>query len=299
MRRLGLVAVLLVSWAMAGPVLASPPANDDFVNAEQLAGIPASVTGTFGGATAEFGEPHCNVGVADDADNGVREEQVLPYSRASVWYRLPPVSAPQVVAILAAPGERRGPWMDVFTGTSLDRLAPVTCDRRESKVRLEPGTEYHVRVAGDDEMFAFDLDYSDPPENDSFGAAATLTLGPYDHYFGNSDTASIESGEPRSRCALDPGGSLWFRSVPERTAVVSIHTGVYEDVTVTVYEGSALDSLVPVVCKRSIPNEHWVPDGGTGATFVAEAGKTYYVQLSGEFGWSGYSSLSAWARGYL
>lgn len=117
--------------------MAEPPANDDFLDAEPLAGLPTTVSGTTRGASPENGGP----GVPD------------------VWYRLTaPVNGPLELQVGNAyrkrsaylyAGDSRETLERIAMTEERDLLAPHSFHFRTSEP-LVAGAEYRIRIAGVD-----------------------------------------------------------------------------------------------------------------------------------------------------
>lgn len=126
---------------------APPPPNNDFADAELLAGVPVMVIGTTAGADREPGEPQ-HAGMS---------------SFKSVWYRWTAPSGG--VAAIRGMGYSAG--IAVYTGSTLNALSeqssfygynPLTC------FQIEAGQEYFIAVETfTDTPFIFVLDYEFTP----------------------------------------------------------------------------------------------------------------------------------------
>ena len=89
----------------AAAVLAAPPSNDDFANAEAISGpLPIVATATVNEASREPGEPY--------------------FGDSTVWYRWT-ATENREVAIESCGGESYPPLVHVFTGSSLASLNRV------------------------------------------------------------------------------------------------------------------------------------------------------------------------------
>jgi hypothetical protein len=125
------------------PPAPPPPANDNFANAQVIAGCSGTVAGTNIGATAEAGE----VNHSPDGGGG----------RRSVWYRWQSPISGSVTVDTA--GSRFDTVLGVYTGTSpnsVTEVAPKSDDisgtDKTSTVTFtgQPGTTYRIAVDGYD-----------------------------------------------------------------------------------------------------------------------------------------------------
>jgi hypothetical protein len=248
--------------------LLSPPANDDFADAQALDGpLPISASGTNADATAEPGEPNHGGSVA----------------AWSVWFAwTPAVSETVVIESCIADA---GTSLDVYTGDSIEGLASVgvrlyrlDCAGTNPIIRLDAvaGTTYRIAVDGDGLAGAFELRirHPSPPDNDAFASAITLESALPVTVEGSNVDATKESGEPLH--AINEGGSsvwyAWTASVTGRVAIdpcdADFHT------LLGVYTGDAVGSLVEVTSRLNFPLCE-------ASIIDAVAGTTYRIAVDG------------------
>src|SRR2546422_886130 len=118
-----------------------------------------------------------------------------------------------------------------------------------------------------------------PASNDAFANATVITTLPFSDAVDIS-AASMEAGEPPSSCS---GGSssqrtVWYSFTPVVTAVVRASVNAGFSTVVGVYTGG-LGGLAEITCRS--------PFVVRDATFLAQAGTTYHIQVDGMFGQTG------------
>lgn len=130
----GLAAALLALALAAATASAIAPDNDDFGDAELLAGDAPEATGSTDGATAEAGEPNR---LGDMAGH-------------SVWFRWTPDRSGLILVSCTSAFDA---IVAVYTGSSLTGLTEVgsdhsgfECDSPELLFRAHAGTEYRIAV---------------------------------------------------------------------------------------------------------------------------------------------------------
>ena len=132
---LALVGLLLLS--VSATAEAAPPANDNFADAQELVGLPATTTGTNVDATAETNEP--NHGYSDSAN--------------SVWYQWTATSDGSVAVDLS--GSDFDTLVAIYTGSTLGTLTQVGFDddngdgnSSRAGFSVASGETYRIVVAG-------------------------------------------------------------------------------------------------------------------------------------------------------
>src|SRR5437868_9394321 len=123
-----------------------------------------------------------------------------------------------------------------------------------------------------------------PVSNDAFASATVISALPFSDVVDIS-AASMEAGEPPSSCS---GGAssqrtVWYAFTPAVSAVVTASVAAQFSTVVGVYSGG-LGGLAEITCRS--------PFVGRDATFLAQAGTTYHIQVDGMFN-SGFSTVVA------
>src|SRR5881396_3239167 len=119
--------------------------------------------------------------------------------------------------------------------------------------------------------------------NDAFANATVISALPFSDVVDIS-AATTEAGEPPSSCS---GGSssqrtVWYSFTPAVTAVVRASVNASFSTVVGVYTGG-LGALAEITCRS--------PFVVRDATFLAQAGTTYHIQVDGMFGQTGVLEL--------
>ena len=113
------------------------------------------------------------------------------------------------------------------------------------------------------------------PSNDNF---ADATQVPSLSFNANTDTtgATFDDGEPYPTCGYGYAlKTAWFAFTPSTSGSLTASVGYYNFPTVlAVFTGSSLNSLSQIGCS------YWY----NNTTFQAQAGVTYYFQISGLYG---------------
>ena len=115
--------------------------------------------------------------------------------------------------------------------------------------------------------------------NDAFADATVISTLPFSDLV-NISAASMEGGEPASSCS---GGSssqrtVWYSFTPAVNTVVTASVNASFSTVVGVYTGG-LGGLAEITCRS--------PFVVRDATFLAQAGTTYHIQVDGMFGQTG------------
>ena len=118
------------------------------------------------------------------------------------------------------------------------------------------------------------------PSNDNFGNATVIAALPFSDSVDITD-ATIEAGERAPFCSSGASSqrTVWYAFTPTATGLLSITINAPFSTVVAVDTGVSPGVLGEVICRS--------PFGGI-STFVAQAGTTYYFQVDGMFGGSGF-----------
>jgi hypothetical protein len=257
-----------LSWeptTIPPPPWPSPPANDDFADAQVIAGESGSVAGTNEYATLELDEP---------------EHDLSVWNGYSVWYRW---TAPFTgTAAFDTTGSDFTTIIAVYGGDRIERARRVAgvFGAQTLRVGVTAGTVYSIAVAGStryDPLGNLVLNWqrhAAAPTNDGFAAPAALSgaVGTVDF---STVEASAELDEPRHGNHR-PNASLWWSWTAPASGPVSFQTSLGPlETRLGVYEGSSLETLTTVATNDESAN------GGAEArvVFAAEAGTTYRVAV--------------------
>jgi hypothetical protein len=253
---------------------ATPPANDDFDQAEALPGsLPVAVPGSTLDATREVGEPPIDA-----------------VSASSVWFSWTP-DVTTLVEVATCGGEGLA-VLAVYTGAALvdlDRVASNSfgCANGSTVTMLaEAATTYWIAADGYDVgQFTLTITQATRPGNDLF-ADATVIDGPLPISLDGTNTAAtLEAGEPLH---ADTGGtSVWYRWTAPTATQVTIDTCTSAfDTMLAVYTGTTVTDLAAVTSNDDRCGRQ------SEVTFEAEAGTTYWIAVDGWHGAQGPFHLS-------
>ncbi len=241
------------------------PANDDFVNAQALAGTSGSVAGTTDLATVEPGEP-IHAGIS---------------GHHSIWFTW---TAPQDGRfVFDNAGSNYGTVLAIYTGSVVDALTLVG----ESGLYYGTSRVNFMATAGATYRIALDTENAnsygptvlnwraaDPPPNDNFADAQEIA-GSAGSVAGSNVDASKEPGEPVHN--LNSGGtSIWYKWTAPATGRFQFDvTGSFFDLGAAqlgIYSGSAVDNLRGLARSSS------------RVQFNAVEGGVYHLAVDGSLG---------------
>ena len=241
------------------------PPNDDFVNAQALAGTSGSVAGTTDLATVEPGKP-IHAGIS---------------GHHSIWFTW---TAPQDGRfVFDNAGSAYGTVLAIYTGSVVDALTLVG----ESGLYYGTSRVNFMATAGATYRIALDTENAnsygptvlnwraaDPPPNDNFADAQEIA-GSAGSVAGSNVDASKEPGEPVHN--LNSGGtSIWYKWTAPATGRFQFDvTGSFFDLGAAqlgIYSGSAVDNLRGLARSSS------------RVQFNAVEGGVYHLAVDGSLG---------------
>ena len=207
-------AALAVALLLPAVALATPPTNDDRVNAEMIPAFPATVQGTTVEATVERLDP-----------------QVSECGRieGTVWYRI--TQAPDGTVGISVGGAGFVPVVRVYNArtSGIDEIACSSAAAgRLAQVSFETqrGSSYLVLVGKKpgtaDAAFQLTARLFLPPKNDTQGQARRIVKLPAS-VTGSTFGATGDDNDPED-CGL-AGGTVWYAIAPGRAErlIVRLH----------------------------------------------------------------------------
>lgn len=175
----------------------------------------------------------------------------------------------------------------VYTGASLENLDQVGCayDPVLTPVSLTGGVMHFFHVYSDSPapVDPVEVTIVYAPSNDSFADAIPVASLPYDAWSAGDTSlyGSFEFKEPQPSCRESIHTSKWWSvTLAEDTVVEAVASNDFPggDPSLAVWEGTAIDGLTELACRRASAAESTFTSAT--ATFAAEAGKTYYIQTT-------------------
>jgi PKD repeat protein len=259
-----LVASSCALFLFAGPraAFSSPPANDNFADADVISTLPFTDSGDLNGTTIEPGE-----------------QQSCYYQTQTVWYAFTPSSTRVIKADLF--GSQYGSVLTVYqsNGGGIAGLGYMSCIFGGSlNFTANAGTTYYFQLGS---FFSgpiavqLNLQEVPPPLNDDFANAKMAGAVPFTDSV-EMTAATTEPGEPVTPAGFPIAGSAWYAFTPAEseslTASVSFCCATS---TLAAYTGDSLTGLTEVKSTT-----------GQMLTFSAIAGTKYYIQVGrgGAFG---------------
>ncbi|MGH9849095.1 MAG: MSCRAMM family protein, partial [Blastocatellia bacterium] len=256
-----------------------PPANDDFVNAQEIRGLSGDASGSSIAAGKQPGEPN-HAGRAGGA---------------SVWYQWPAPSSG--LFTFETTGSNFDTLLAIYTGDSVNALTRIASNNNRfgpmSSVtfRAAAGAVYHIAVDGVGGAFGnLILNWSPPAANDDFADARPISGGAGSVMDDNMG-ATRETGEP-PHAGQTGGASIWYRwTAPSAGAFTFTTLGSEINTLLAVYTGPNAGALTTIARNNDDSR------GRTTSivTFNATAGVTYRISVDGFAGVTGAITLN-WFR---
>lgn len=260
------------------------PANDDRANATSITTLPyTDGPVVLKNATVQPGEraPSCSYGSI----------------YGTVWYRYTPASDTVVIAdtfesnfntVIAA-------WTEVNS-----RLQEVACDygytppssgQARIAFRATGGQTYYIQVDGSPvssrnslPSLTFHLTSGAPPANDQFQDATMIGTLPFSSSV-TTDNATTQAGEPHPFCSYDTlTSTVWYKFAPASDALVVLDTAGSDFQPVVQAYVNTKFGLAPLACAAGQPPGVPLPTPDITPAKIAlqaQAGQTYYIQVSG------------------
>jgi PKD domain-containing protein len=258
----GIASVLLalaLATATFNPALAAPPGNDNFANAQVITALPFSSTVDMAEASVEPNEP----------------ASCTPADR-TVWYAFTPSDT--ILVRMTSGGTGGFKTLTVFqaAGPSISDLQTFWCPlSNPAPLTLEAGQTYYIQAGlypGQAGTVQLNMEQVIPPANDNFADAEVISTLPF------SPTIEISDAwyEPGEIGYCNPAfKTVWYALTPAQNMMVSLDLqGSQVSGSVATYEatGSGLSELNFLGCSSY-----------ASFSFLAEATKTYYLQVGGNY----------------
>jgi len=254
----------------------SAPPNDNFANAQLIAGGTGSVNGNTVDGTLETGEP--------DTINGDPIQH-------SIWYKW--VAPATGFITFNTTGTGFNAALAAYTGAAVDALTLIAASNgtpASISFAVVMGTTYYLQLAVDTGApGASTLNWapgSPGPANDNFANAITIT-GASGTIAGSNVGATVEPGEPTSEVGAPVHTSIWYNWTAPASANVTFDTfGSDYDTVLIAYTGAAVNALTFIAGNDDF--------GGSQSqiTFAAVMGTTYRIRVDGFDGSTGNVTLN-------
>ena len=254
------LTLFLAALSAPSPANASPPANDNFGDAQPIASFPFSDSGDLSATTLEPGEP-----------------QICNGQIGTAWYTFTASSsAPITVDESGSDGQVAfNIWQS--SGGGLGGLNFVGCGSALEQRTFTPqiGVTYYIQTGSvNDSGFHMQLKVTQPagPPNDNFADASSVGSAPFTDQGVHLGFATVESGENTTpNGAFTPMTStVWYKVTPQTSETLTASTFLYccGGQMIAVYSGNSLATLTQVAGASFQP-----------VSFRANAGTTYYIQV--------------------
>ena len=267
-RRRLLVALAGGLFVLAVPraALSSPPANDNFADADVISTLPFTDSGDLDGTTSESGEQgYCG------------------FQPQTVWYTFTPSTTTTISADFN--GSSGGVILTAYqsNGGGIGGLGVMSCIYGGSlSFTANAGTTYYFQLgsyfSGPVHM-QLQVREVPPPPNDDFADAKGIDGLPFTENV-DMTAATTEPGEPVNYIGL-PVASVWYVFTASESGSVTANanlccTGTF----LAAYTGDSLADLTEVSTSSGM------------LTFVATAGTTYRIQAGRGTSFGGIISMS-------
>ncbi|NQX12284.1 hypothetical protein HQQ80_11655 [Microbacteriaceae bacterium VKM Ac-2855] len=274
---------------------ATPPVNDQRTNATNITSLPYSNYGApFGGATLETNEASaCRT---TDPDN---TEYFTPHDH-SIWFKYTSTKRQTLTFSGDVPGLS---WIvSAFADGPITEETRISCSeegfRDENYVQAEAGRTYFFQVSADSydseipasASATFFLSASAAVANTTYSTATVIPSLPTT-IEGSTSKVDLNWYEPYDGCSWNAFmGSVWYKYKPTKTSTVHVNVGnSFFPVNVGVYDSDGITPGKLLEC----PDQSSEPEGYSysydraNTDFMGQAGKTYFIQVSGFYFYSG------------
>ena len=264
-RLLGATCAVLVACLAWTAVASAAPANDAFDGATAIADVPFSESVDMSGATVETGEP-----------------QFCWFTEQSAWYAVTPtrdatLGASATGSSLAQISAYRA------DGAGLGGLTFLSCQNfggAKAVFEVQAGTTYYLQAStlfGTGGTLEVSVEALQPPANDDFEDATSVPSVPFSSSI-DLTAATAQDGEPTCQ-GISSQATAWYAFTPSETGSYLASRSGWG--SVSAYRGATLEGLTQLSCASS------------QTIFRAQAGTTYYLQVSGSgFGFGGAEQFS-------
>ncbi|NQX12282.1 hypothetical protein HQQ80_11645 [Microbacteriaceae bacterium VKM Ac-2855] len=276
------------SSAREGAAAAAAPVNDNRASATSIASLPYSVSGAqWKGSTLEVDEEaECRT---TDPDN--TEYPTNGYG--TIWYKY--YSTKRQTLTLNGEVSGIASFASAFVDGPITNATRISCSesqyRSQNYVQAEAGTTYYFQVGGDPYwesvepamLASFSLTSSAPIPNTTYAGATAISSLPAT-INGTNREVDFNWYYPYSGCDYNAFmGSLWYKFTATTTTSVRADVGksaIQANIGVYNSDGTTPGGLLECL-DQSVEYEGvgFSPDRAN-TSFTAQAGKTYFIQVS-------------------
>ena len=244
----------------------SPPANDNFVNAEPILYLPDAKEPKIASATVEPDEP---------APSCISR---IPTN--TIWYSFQATESGRL-AFAAQPVFGGTGFIAVYTKGDSGELLEYECfgswfNPIGLYSKVQAGKSYYIQIGSSDYdggWMRFNYWFIYPPQNDNFYNATQLQV-PANTWI-DSSNASLEMQEPIPSCARGQGfdKTIWLTHTSAQKGFLNgyFEGGYYSPSILAIYSGSSLENL----------NEEFCGENYVSFSLLTKPGTTYYFQIGG------------------
>jgi len=254
-----LLALLVAFLSSPTSASASPPANDNFADAQAITSFPFSDNGDLSATTLEPGEP-----------------QICNGEIGSAWYTLTATSSAPITVDESGSDGVVGFTIWQSSGGGFGGLSFVGCGSALEQRQFTPqvGATYYIQTgSNNDTGFHLQLQVTQlqGPANDNFANASVVASAPFTDHGVHIGSATVEQGENTlpSGAFTPLNSTVWYGITPQtsETLTASMFLFCCTAPIIAVYTGNSLGSLTQVAGASFQP-----------VSFRANAGSTYYIQ---------------------
>ena len=265
------VIVMVITSALTNiqTAYAAPPANDNFADAEAILSLPLNAAVDISEAGIEPGEP----------------QPCFDFQR-SIWYSFTPTE--NITVRLDTQGSAVDSNVNVYraSGLGIENLSWLGCTAFKNGLiafLAEAGQTYYLQAGalfGQIGTIQVNLIQALPPINDNFTNAGSISSLPFSDMVDISG-ATFEINEPiNCNIFYAVERTVWYSFTPTESVLVRADTlgtvmpdnllNIYRAIGPGIFDLEFLSCVSPFSSNRS-------------ATFLAEAGQTYYLQTGALF----------------
>lgn len=253
--------------------LSVPPANDAFLKAASIPGLPYSNTQSTLDATLQFGE---------------QVSLLCQNMMSTVWYSYTATTTGSLV--ISTAGSDYNTAIAVWTGSSLGSLTEQVCNDNDAgqtsllTISAVQGTTYYIQIGGIHGVsgnLSLNVAETIAPSNNNFSGAVTLEAIPFTGSQ-SSIGSTLEGAEQLPSCAPTLQSTVWYSYTAAANGPLTFNTGGSSfNTVIAIWTGNALGNLTQVACNDNSGSQV------SQVVINAVASTRYYIQIGGVAGGGG------------